>query len=205
MLSRTIGNASALAFKTVQRQGQVRLFNASAVTFKEKPMVDQAYETAKKLVDSARETYDSAKDKIEAQEVTHKINETFENVKETVSNAAKAVGGQNLAEKASEAVEQVKEMAQKVRHNLEGPNVTESVKEAYEHVKEKAQDLKHTVMGDGPGSGTTPSATGKSTTYDPRGSQEHVEKLIKENKKEFAEFDKKHGGDGKSAGGFDPV
>uniref|UniRef100_A0AC34GK04 Uncharacterized protein n=1 Tax=Panagrolaimus sp. ES5 TaxID=591445 RepID=A0AC34GK04_9BILA len=96
-------------------------------------------------------------------------------------------------------------MAQNLRKKIDGPNLAESAKEAYEQVKDKAQDLKNSVMGGAPGSGTSPSATGKSSTYDPRGSQEHVAKLIHENKKEFAEVDKKLGGDGKSGGGgFDP-
>ena len=203
MLSRTFGNASVLAFKTVQRQGQLRLFNASAIAFKEKTMVDQAYEKAQTIVDKAKEVYGSAKDKVESQEVTNKINDAFENVKDSVSNAAKTVGGQNLAEKASHIVEQGKEMAQNLRNKIDGPNLTESAKEVYEQVKDKTQDLKNTVMGTGPGAGTTPSATGKSSTYDPRGSQEHVADIMKVNNKEFAEFDKKHGGDGKSDGGYD--
>uniref|UniRef100_A0A914Y158 Uncharacterized protein n=1 Tax=Panagrolaimus superbus TaxID=310955 RepID=A0A914Y158_9BILA len=206
MLSRTVGNVSALAFKTVQGQSRLRFLHASAVTFKDNSVIDQAKEKAQNIVDKAKETYESVKDKVEAQELTNKINETFENAKESVANAAKAVGGQNLAEKASCTVEQAKEMAQNLRSKIDGPNITESAKEMYEQVKDKAQDLKDSVMGGGPGSGTSPSASGKSSTYDPRGSQEDVAKLIHENKKEFSEFDKKHGGDGKySGGGFDPV
>ena len=182
MFVRPVRNASCIVFKTVQRQSQFRLLNASAVSLRDKNVMDQAKEGAQNIVDKA--------------------SETLQNAKESVVNAAKSVSSGNLAEKASEAMGQAKENVQNMANNLSQKGVSGAASDAYQQVKDTAKHVKYAVMGDG----TTPSAKGKSATYDPRGTQAHVEELIQVNKDHFREVDKKLGGTGESdvKGGFDP-
>ena len=209
MFVRSASNASLMACKIVQRQSQFRLLNASAVTFKDNSAIDQAKESAQNLVNKVKETVQDAKEHGVTQTLSEKASETFEHAKESlehakesVMNAAKSVGGTNLAEKASETLENAKEKLSDMASNLSHKGMPNNATEAYQKVVQKAQSVKTNVMH----GGTTPSAKGKSATYDPRGSQEHVDEHIQTHKKHFSEVDKKLGGTGESPikGGYDP-
>uniref|UniRef100_A0AC35F6B4 Uncharacterized protein n=1 Tax=Panagrolaimus sp. PS1159 TaxID=55785 RepID=A0AC35F6B4_9BILA len=202
MFIRPVSNASFIALKTIQRQNQFRLLNASAVCLRDKNAMDQAKEGAQNLVEKAKETLQHAKEQMGASNIVDKASETIQHAKESVVNAAKSVSSGNLAEKASEAMGQAKEKVQNMASNISEKGVSGAASDAYQQVKDTAKHVKYSVMGDG----TTPSAKGKSATYDPRGTQEHVEELIQVNKDHFREVDKKLGGTGESdvKGGFDP-
>uniref|UniRef100_A0A914YT30 Uncharacterized protein n=1 Tax=Panagrolaimus superbus TaxID=310955 RepID=A0A914YT30_9BILA len=175
MFARSVSNASFVALKTVQRQNQFRLLNASAVALRDKNVMDQAKEGAQNLVEKAKETIQHAKDQ---------------------------VGANNIVNKANEAMEHAKEKVQNMANNVNQKGVSGAASEAFQQVKDTVTDAKNSVMGDG--SGTTPAAKGKSSTYDPRGSQKHVEEIIQVNKDHFKVIDKKLGGTGESKAGFDP-
>ena len=123
-----------------------------------------------------------------------KAKETFEDAKEKVYDAAKNMGADKMKKKIGEKYDAVKEKLQ---------DSAESASESLKDIKQSAEHIKTQVLH----GGTTPSAKGKSSTYDPRGSQEHVDQIIEKNQEEFKKFDKKHGGSGKDniKGGFDPV
>uniref|UniRef100_A0AC34GWY7 Mitochondrial import inner membrane translocase subunit TIM16 n=1 Tax=Panagrolaimus sp. ES5 TaxID=591445 RepID=A0AC34GWY7_9BILA len=108
---------------------------------------------------------------------------------------ASAVGFEPITEKSKKIYEKAKE-------TINNPENTtaDAYHDLVHEVETQAEKVKNKMNANESG------REAENSSSDPRGSQKHINKQIKENEKEFSRVDKKLGGSGKSdlKGGYDP-